>query len=276
MPAFLSTEQLCQYNNDGYLLVENIFDTSDILRIRNIFQKAFNEKYWKKAPYSSRFIINNIYTLFPEITGILVSSRFINIIKSLVGTEAVWIPECSVRRNRYVCWHKDSSVQELSGEYSHHDIDAPLIQAAIYFQDNSNGGGITLVKGSHKTADHFAPMLTNSLTSRAYYKLKKTIKASAFDTAERSELKIDIPTKPGDLLLFDIRIDHRSTYPTNTRAATEKFSVFNTFGKNNIVTKKYFDFMKKRPEPYYRYFREYPLPDSVYERGAELGIDVWY
>lgn len=279
MSAYLSNEQIEHFKSEGYLLIPGVFPINDILYARQIFLQAFSQQLWLKAPYSSSSIINDIYNYHPELLQKLITPSFINIIKDILGDNAVWIPECSIHRNRYIHWHKDTSIQELSGETSHHNIQHSLIQAAIYFQNNDeSGGGITVISRSHIQRDHYYQMLSSSLPKRVYYKLLKMLKISAFDRMERSPLKTDIPSCTGDLVLFDVRLDHRATLPQAEyiNNHTDKLAIFNTFGKDNIVTRKYFQFMKARKEPYYCYFREYPLPKEVYQWAEELNINVMY
>ncbi len=200
-------------------------------------------------------------------------------VKEILGPDAVWIPECSVHRNRYIGWHKDTSIQARSGLQSHETDNTPIIQCAIYFQANDalTGGGLTLIRGSHKTPDHFSPMLTENLAERVGYKLLKTLGLSAFNKADRHPQKEDVLSVMGDVVLFDVRTDHCATQPhPNAPKNTDKLAIFNTFGVDSPAFRDYFQFMKGRPEPYYQYHRETPLPQAVRDRGETLGIPVWY
>jgi hypothetical protein len=277
----LTLAQIKQFQSDGYLIVPKIFSEADMLTCRNIFLSSFNSKLWEIAPNSSPNIINNIYLFFPELINIIFSSKFIEAIKDILGQDAVLIPECSIHRNRFIHWHKDTSIQELEKETSHKDYNFPLIQAAIYFQDNSvHGGGLTVLPGTHMKQDRFKHMLSTTVFNKLFHGILKKMEISAFDKAEMSKEKIDLPTKIGDLLLFDVRIDHRSSLPEkkclDQNTSKDKLAIFNTFGNDNIVTRKYFDFMKQRTEPYYRYFRDVPLPEVVYKKASELNINIWY
>jgi hypothetical protein len=278
MGIILTDEQVSHYYQNGYLLIPGVFPLDKLHAAREVFIAAFESKLWENAPYSAPDIINDIFYFFPYLTNSLFPSVFFDIIKDLIGNDVIWIPECSIHRNRYIHWHKDTSIQEREGETSHHNFNAPLIQAAIYFQDNNeDGGGLTVLPGTNSSIDKYAKMMGNNLALRAYYKLLKSLGVSAMDQSEASDKKVDIASHKGDLLLFDLRIDHKSTPPNkNATLVTDKLAVFNTFGKDNDVTRNYFQFMKNRKEPYYRYFNEYPLPNVVYEKAAEQNVTIWY
>ena len=278
MGLILSEAQVEQYYTNGLLLIEDVFDKPDLLHVRELFLDAFSRGLWKEAPHSDPSIINDIYSYFPDSLDTLFPARFFQVLKDILGEEIVWIPECSIHRNRFIHWHKDTSVQELHGEQSHREYAAPLVQAAIYFQDNDpkTGGGLTVILGSQTLPDSFAPMLSASPLHRIYYKLLKTLRLSSFERAERSKLKVNVPSAVGSLLLFDLRVDHRSTGSKKEKNGVDKLAIFNTFGLDNTTTKDYYRFMKERPEPYYQYFRDKPLHPSVYAKAAEHGITIWY
>lgn len=274
----LSPAQLAQFRQDGYLLVPSLFGAGALQEARQAYLQAFADGLYQTAPYSNPTIINNIFQYLPTTLPALITAPYIAAIKAILGNDAVWIPECSIHRNRYIGWHKDTSIQELGGETSHLQDTTPLLQTAIYFQDNTpgHGGGLTVIAGSHSDNSRYHGMFSHSLLHRSYYKLLKWLHCSPFHRMERSPHKVDIPCRAGDLIIFDVRLDHRATRPLHKDLPTDKLAMFQTFGKPNTLTKNYFKFMKQRPEPYYRYFREVPLPQAVYQHVAALGIEVWY
>jgi len=267
-----------EFNKKGFLLVSDFYKQIVIQNARKDFVNAFESEIWREAPFSNENIINNIYQYFPELVFQLINADLIALLKNIIGEEIVWIPECSIHRNRYIQWHKDTSIQESYNELSHLNYNSPMIQVAIYFQDNDNsGGGLTVIPESHITNDPYSKMLKNNILNRSYYKLLKLFQCSPFHIAENHPNKLDINTKIGDLLLFDLRIDHRSSIPTQkNEKMVDKFAIFNTFGKPDSALKGYFDFMKNRPEPFYRYFQTFPLPDIVYQCAKSVGVNIWY
>jgi len=277
MALVLTEDQIASYKREGYLLVPDVFSLPELQYARTTFLTAFENELWKKAPYSKPDIINDIWSFFPDLIDPIFPPVLFNIIRDLIGDEVIWIPECSIHLNRYIHWHKDTSIQEISGETSHHNTNAPMIQAAIYFQDNNeSGGGLTVLPRSHTQRDRYHKMMTKNLLKRSFYKTLKILGLTPMNMAERSDQKTTIASDIGSLLLFDLRIDHRSTTPQKNAPHIDKLAIFNTFGGNNKTTRDYLEFMKKRSEPYYRYLQEYPLPESIYNKAKESMVTIWY
>ena len=274
----LSSEQIDSFFEDGFILIPQVYTKEEIKYCRDIFINIFKEELWRKAPFSSASIINDIYAFFPDLVDIIFNQKYTDAVHDLLGASAYWIPECSVHYNRITDWHKDSSEQELAGVTSHHDVSSPLLQVANYFQDNTKeGGGLTVIRGSHKNADHFAKMHSPFLPLKVINKLRKMAGRSSFQLADRHQELIDLSIKAGDLLIFDLRIDHRSTFIRGNRNFdTDKFAIFNTFGKGDEVTMDYFSFMKERESGYYRYFKDVPLIDLIYQKAEDANMKILY
>jgi len=144
------------------------------------------------------------------------------------------------------------------------------------FQPNSiSGGGLTVIPGSHFNNDRFLRLYEKSLLNRINNKIKKTLCISTFDKINKFENAIQIQNEVGDLLIFDVRLDHKSTGTQNSTTGIDKFAIFNTFGNDNRFTKEYLDFMKTRPEPYYQYLQTTKFPKQLYEKAASQNIKIW-
>ena len=135
-----------------------------------------------------------------------------------------------------------------------------------------------MVPGSHLLEDRYAGSYDTRLGVRVLNKLRKIVGRSAFDEIERSGKAIDLPTRAGDLLIFDVRLDHRSTFDRRRFPGRpdpgEKFAIFNTFGCDDAFTSDYLAFMKQRPEPYYRFLHGSTFPEILYKKAAEFKIRI--
>jgi hypothetical protein len=261
---------------NGYLLVRQVYDPKDVEIARELFLKAFREGVWKNSKYDSSEIINDIYRIYPGLLDIVINEQYTAALKSLLGDEIVWLPECAVHYNRFTNWHRDTTEQELKGVKSHKNPDQFLLQCATYFQSNADrGGGLTVIPGSHLSEDRFLSFYKKDLFHRTINKAKKMMRMSLFDQLDHSGLAVDIPTEPGDLLIFDVRLCHKSSGNGSKTARTEKFAIFNTFGNANEFTRDYLSFIKKRPEPSYRFMQNTLLPQNVYKKAMRLDIKIW-
>ncbi len=121
------------FHKNGYVIIPGVYSKEAVDRARKIFDEAFQSGLWQDSPYDSEEIINEIYGHFPELAGIVFNHAYFDAIRSVAGGDVVWLPECAVHRNRYVPWHKDTTVQELNGVTSHYGNEGAMLQVAIYF-----------------------------------------------------------------------------------------------------------------------------------------------
>lgn len=273
MPG-LKDSDIRQFRENGYLLVPGVYAPHALRVAREWFPSGFAERL---RTYDSPSLLTDIYSRFPALTDLVFNEKYIAVIKSLIGPGAILIPECALHKGRFINWHTDTTEQELAGMLSHRDLSAPILQAATYFQDNDrdSGGGLTVLPGTHRLPDPFLRLYRKRWRDKVRNRLLKTLGMSVFDRLDRHPDKIDVPSRTGDLLIFDVRLFHRATFPRR-RGVPEKYAVFNTFTGDTPAGRDYFRFMKQRPEPYYRFFREKPLAPLLRRKAAELDIRLWY
>lgn len=273
----LSDSDILQFREKGYLLVAGVYAPEALSAARERIQAEFARGQQHDSPYDSPSILTDIYSRIPELTDLIFNEKYIAIVKSLIGPDAFLIPECALHKGRFINWHTDTTEQEMAGIISHRDLSTPILQVATYFQENDRnaGGGLTVIPGTHQFPDPFLRLYSKKWRDKALNRFLKTLGMSVFDRLDRHPEKIDIPSCAGDLLLFDLRLFHRSTFPRR-RDGLEKFAVFNTFTCDTPAGRDYFQFMKRRPEPYYRYFREKPLAPAMRQKAAELDVGLWY
>lgn len=270
-------ENECRFfEKNGYLIVRNVFEPERLLAARERISALFAQGVYRQAPHSNPHIINDLYRFAPELLPLIFTEKFFAAVRVLLGPEAAWIPECAAHRERFFGWHKDSSGVERAGMRSHRDYAPPLLTAAVYFQDNGPGaGGLTVAPGTQREPDRTLHYYSPKFRHRLKNKMLKWLGRSEFDRLERHPATIDLPSRLGDLVLFDIRLSHRATFPRE-KAPQEKLAVFNAFVRDDAVGREFLAFQKCRPEPHFQYFREHRPPECVYRRAEELGMKVLY
>lgn len=264
------------FQKNGYLIVRDVFAPETLLAARQRLESLFDEGIYQIAPHSNPHIINDLYRFAPDLLPLLFHEKFFDAVRDLLGPSAAWIPECAVHRERFFGWHKDSSGVERAGMRSHLGYAPPLLTAAVYFQDNGSGaGGLTVAAGTQHEPDRTLHYYSPKLGLRLKNKFLKWLGRSEFDRLDRHPGKIDLPSRFGDLVLFDIRLSHRATFPRE-KAPQEKLAIFNAFVRDDEVGRAFVSYQKRRPEPYFHYFREHGPPECVYRRAEELGMRVLY
>lgn len=278
----LSKEQLDFFNREGYVIVKNVWSSEEIEKLKKFFREKFKSEFWKVSPYNSPTIINDIYRHFPELIDVIFKPKYIDAIKDILGENLICMPECSIHYNRFFDWHKDTTHMDANGGNIHHSGKSFLVQSGVYFQDNSpEGGGLTVVPGSMRNTDRFVKMHYGGLSDRVYNKLLKVLGRSAFQQIDKNEKPVDIPTKAGDLLIFNNKLDHRATFlrGRNGKAITpkkEKFAIFNTFGNDKALMNEYLESMRSLDESYSKYLRQTTSAPVVVKKAEELRFSLCY
>ena len=208
--GILNKNQIDFFNREGYLVLKNIYTEKEINHLRAHFGNEFQAGFWKKSKYNSENIINDIYNSHPFLVELIFKNKLIESLKSILGNELVCIPECCIHKNRYFDWHTDWSVvlgdhpeansRKILNDYTH-------LQCAIYLQENSPlGGGLTVIKRSHKNCSNFNTIYTQRPINKLIQKILKNTKLSLFNRLDRNKNAIRIEQKVGDVLLFNGKI----------------------------------------------------------------------
>lgn len=272
----LQENDLQFFRENGYLIVRDVIPKENLLRARTHLEKLFSDGTHERAPHSSPFIINDLYEFAPELLPLIFTQKYMDAVRGLLGEQAAWIPECAAHRARFFGWHKDSSGVERAGMESHKGYQHPILTAAVYFQDNGPGaGGLTVVAGTQREPDRTKYYYSKRLGNRLKNKVLKLLGRSELDRLEKHPKKLDLPSRLGDLVLFDIRLSHRATFPKE-EAPQEKLAIFNAFVRNDEVGREFVAFQKKRPEPHYQYFSQTPPSECVYQWADAVGMPVLY
>ena len=136
-----------------------------------------------------------------------------------------------------------------------------MLEAGFYLQDNDKyGGGLTVMEGSHKTQDSFVNSAKESFIGKVKRKLLPPSEMNDDFINPFHHKIIDIPSKAGDLVIFNFKTNHRATRPSVCKIADipknkEKLAIFNAFSINNETAQEYLNFIYSRPEPFYQYLR---------------------
>ncbi|MCC8375882.1 MULTISPECIES: phytanoyl-CoA dioxygenase family protein [Photorhabdus] len=238
----------------GYVVIPEAIEKEEIEIIRNFYKETSN--------------INNLSTLLPtdilkntEVFHAILNDKSVTVIKEIFGKSFSLFPNFTIRESVYIPWHNDAYF--LSDEVI--NLYAPLqfMQCAIYLQDNDPeyGGGITLIPFSHRLNQTTVKKMLN--TPQAYEKV--------------------IMSKAGDLILWDNRITHRSTYPDkapdNTKLALQW--TVSASKQHNELYLQYLrdraqhsmhvsDYLPKSPKPYFADMPNVRYPDSFHQDSLKI------
>ena len=234
----------------GFAIFPGVLDKDQVESLRAFFIELFAQPPTHTSDRQE--IRHDIYARYPETRFLLGHPPVVEALKTILGPNPVSLPEMAVHDSGFGGWHKDTSSLDLQGETWHHDPDCLLIQAAIYLQPNTEyGGGLDIIPGSH----HDKPE-ANAGGLRGVIK-----RVGQLGSGGRKPYTI--PNQPGDMVIFDMRADHRATAPTacdpdSIPAEHRKFAAFSVWSKTrehaekyraHIASKKGYDYLEEQSYP---------------------------
>ncbi len=179
----VSADQVLAFQRDGFVLVRNVLDRSEVTELRNAIQTfAGRAKTLGHVLRSATGEVVPVTDLLgqPGVGWLLSDSRIVAIARRLVGREdLVYFGDSgSMVGGKLRGFHKDNTNRDTA---EHPDWLSPytLVRLGVYLQDHSrHSGGLKVRRSSHLHAD---------ITS--------------------GEI-VDLPTQPGDVVAWSLRTTH--------------------------------------------------------------------
>ncbi|PPK84228.1 phytanoyl-CoA dioxygenase PhyH [Neolewinella xylanilytica] len=266
------------YQQQGYYLASEVYTPEDIARIRQLIERHEADGGWAAAPNSNDHLTTDIYERIPGLAEIIFNDRYLAVIAELFGPDPIILAEPAIHKSRYYFWHKDSTFIDEQAEAYHWQDDFAASMTVLYLQDNhpDYGGGITLVPGTHHDPDFYHRIAHMSLLERGLLKAKKIAGISHFDRMERHPDKVAIPSKAGDVLILDMRLDHKGT-PAKKPSPHTKYGIMNIACRGEATAQSLRRTLRNRPSAYYNdYLAGQPLQTPALEAvSGRKGVKVW-
>ncbi|BAY60651.1 hypothetical protein NIES22_07100 [Calothrix brevissima NIES-22] len=245
----LTEHQIEQFYKDGFLLIPSVWTKEQIVELRHTLINLFASEIQFKGDTPQLRI--DIFARYKQLHWLIVHPPLVAALKSLLGNDFVYLPEMAAHKSFYSSWHKDTTSQEAAGNIFQWQPNYLMVEAAIYLQDNDEyGGGLDVIPGSHLYPD----LRTNPAAPEFWQKITPT--PSTYS----------VPSKAGDLVLFDFRIDHKATLPTNSSIEEipeekRKLAIFLACSANNEHVVNYKQFISSRSD--YHYLKDHQYPDDL-------------
>lgn len=274
---YLTQAQIDAYHKDGYLHLPGVYTEDDVKHARALIEEYTDAGGWEKAPFYDDGVTTDIYELIPGLAAIAFNDNYIQAMIDLFSPESVILAEPAIHRGRYYYWHKDCTFLDEQGETFHWESSFQAAMTVLYLQENhpDYGGGITVVPRTHSEPDFYHKIPRMSLLERGFLKMKKILKISHFDYLERHPEIFPIPTKVGDLLVLDMRLDHKGT-PAKKAVPYTKYGIMNIACSGYEVAEKIRQALRRRTSGYYKeYLAKEPKQTPVlekFEQGKEVKI----
>lgn len=176
----LNNEQINYFHQFGYILLRDVFTLHEVEKLRSAC------KLQGKGDVLGR----------KEFEYILLDDRIVNPLKQLLGKDIIYFGESNVSvgfRSRHM--HNDSKNDDFDFSKPY-----PAVRVGLYLQDHENfSEGLKLRPGSHKKY-----CIDKNGVKRAFNFWKRTRNLSALYTGR----SINVPSRPGDLLIWNLRTHH--------------------------------------------------------------------
>jgi hypothetical protein len=168
----------------GYCVFKNVIPKEQIKVLRAALADYFSVS--GRYQYGGIFALRGMHSL-KSVAHLLSSEHILDIVKQCTHPDpAVLTGECDLLTNTTGGWHKDITSEMGLGTSIYGDLAFKIFKVAIYLQDQGkNSRGVLKVRpGSYLHAD-----------------------GKIFPVAP-------VPVRAGDIVVFDVRIDHAGQLPT--------------------------------------------------------------
>ncbi|MDP3157127.1 MAG: phytanoyl-CoA dioxygenase family protein [Archangium sp.] len=264
----LTTTQKIAFLNDGFLLVPNVFSSSEVTQLRGTLKEMFRTRASHPGDFDGRATLGSVrfdpFCREPTLAWVLGHGAMVSALKALLGEDFLYLPEMSAHCGGFGDWHKDTTQQEKAGHFFQWSPTYATVEAAIYLQDNGDwGGGLDVIPGSHRASDRWVAERGAVEELRARLERRRLIPR----LRGRS-----IPSKAGDLVIFDFRLDHKASWPRRSGeipGGRAKFALFAACSANNEHAQSYLRYIKQRPD--YAFLKEHEYSPSVREAVSSAG-----
>ncbi|MEM6879596.1 MAG: phytanoyl-CoA dioxygenase family protein [Bacteroidota bacterium] len=277
MPKYLTQDQVDHYRQEGYLHVPSVYSTEDIDRSRALIEADIKNGGWASAPYHNEGVTTDIYERIPELADIVWNEAYLQVMEDLFGPDLVMLAEPAVHRSRYYYWHKDSTFLDEQGENFHWNDDFHAAMTVLYLQGNhpDYGGGISVVPRTHHDPDFYHRIPKMNLAERAWLKGQKIMKRSHFDRLDQHPELNAIASEAGDLLVLDMRIDHKGT-PAKKPVPYTKYGIMNIACTGQKTAQRLRKALRNRPAKYYSQYliKEPDITPKLEEISQRSGVDI--
>lgn len=218
------TEYLKSY---GFTVLPNFLNTLQVLHFKNLMRIYFEGGKNRCKGYNNATIkpdgINDPY--FEDLKNIFTNSQLIEIINLMTGNNTRYVHHFDIHLNKQgsQSWHTDvqnsysegkHSLDKLKGVWDKNNIkeDYGVYRIALYLQDHTNQGGLSVIPASHLVKDNSKVLNTYQHWNDPFY----------------------IKAKAGDCIIFDARLLHKGN-PHNE----ERYSIFTALGADNDHSKNH-------------------------------------
>ena len=176
----------------GYSIARRVFQRDDIMALRSLLRGHFAVagRYRYGGKYELRGLHRN-----PEVGEILLRDSFLQLLADCTSPGLPLLTtECDLHLDILSSWHKDVPITEATREGILGERGWRVYKAAIYLQDQpqDSAGTLKVRPGSHR------------------------------QSIGQAREEVSLGMNAGDVLIFDVRIDHAGQFPSMAEKALRR------------------------------------------------------
>lgn len=200
----LTKEQINFFNLFGYLVLPGHFSLEEMNDITKEYERVFSESkkdviQWKHQAHHgyAREVLPQFIDRSEKLSALIDDPRIYNVFSSLLGENFDYRgSDANIFENSTV-WHSDT----YGALFKYLNV-----KIAIYLEEiGETTGCFRVIPGSHLFGDQFANQLQKMLGEND--SLKDVLGLNDIDVPSQI-----LPTRPGDLLVFDFRLKHATCF----------------------------------------------------------------
>jgi hypothetical protein len=271
------------FRREGYALVPGVLTPEQNASLRKACLEIFATK---PPPGDSASVRLDVFSRYEAFRWLWKHPPFVEGLRSVFGQNFAVVNESAIHDSGFGGWHRDTESQEVHGKRFHWDPDFCVGQVALYFQDNTPeyAGGLDVVPRAHLEKDSQRLLWKLKLHSLYHQRLPSIVKSTIHrvhdfrprpvEPTEYDRKKLAIPSKAGDLVMFDLRLWHKATYPQITPIPDEhrKLALFVVVGRDNRCTRLYRDYIGTRRD--YGYLHGHVHPPAMRALASDTGFSL--
>jgi len=275
----MSPSQLAEsYFKNGFVIVPSVLSPSEVDSLRAQLRPKFDTPEKDRPTGDTHQYLFDPFSRHPETRPVILNQRVVDVVTAILGGDRpVLVREYAAQFRNYSGWHKDTSCLERAGLSYHWDKDFSFMTFTVYLQDNDPevGGGLDVAPGSETWPDRYVaakPKVQpkNSFWSKLFGKKEVVQNDYGYEVSDLTDF-YSIPSKAGDMIIFNRKIDHRATV-NKAGVETEKMGIFGSFSRNDRHLEAYHNFIGHRAD--YHYLKTLNYPTDLVEQARSLGLDL--
>lgn len=251
-----------QFDDAGYVIVPSVLTSEQVAQLRSEVEARFDAPLSDRPAGDSDGFVFDLFNRYSEFSWVLFLPSVLDALREVTGDPPVLLRESVAQREQYGHWHKDTTSAERAGERFPLADDLRFAELAFYLQDNDAefAGGLEVAPRSHRADDEFA---RRGVVDRALGKLR--------GGPRQPDEVVPVPSRAGDLVIFDFRLSHRATRPKVPRGSRpDKLALFQAVSSRSSHVDAYHRYLTGRPG--YDYLEGYRWGEDLTRSAEEAGL----